>query len=203
MKTKTKVWLIMAAFLIIAGIILFATVMMQNAWDFDSLSTEKYETNSYNITDDFHSLSVNTDTADVIILPSDDGACLVECYESESNNHRVMVSDSTLMITSAEGKSWYDNIGISFSSPKITVYLPEKEYSSLTITESTGDISVSDLIFNGDIEISVSTGETELSDVFCNDLISDGSTGEVTLKNVIAEGKQIPAQLQALFSATR
>ena len=39
---------------------------------------------------------------------------------------------------------------------------------------------------SGDITISVSTGQSTLSDVTCKNLTTDGSTGEVFLKNVIA-----------------
>ena len=56
----------------------------------------------------------------------------------------------------------------------------------LKLTTSTGNICLESVSTEGDITISVSTGQSTLSDVTCKNLTTDGSTGEVFLKNVIA-----------------
>ena len=106
-------------------------------------------------------------------------------------------------------KKWYNYIGFNIDSPQITVYLPEAEYSSLVIEESTGDIdvsnglkfksidislstgevTVSNITCDGDITIDVSTGKTYLTDIVCKNLTSTGSTGDISLKNVISTEK--------------
>lgn len=53
MKTRTKVWLIIAASLVLTGCILFAGVMTALKWDFMELATVKYETNIYEISEAF------------------------------------------------------------------------------------------------------------------------------------------------------
>ena len=75
MKTRTKVWLIIAASLVLTGCILFAGVMTALKWDFMELATVKYETNIYEISEAFDGISMNTDTADIIFALSDDGKC--------------------------------------------------------------------------------------------------------------------------------
>lgn len=71
MKTPTKIWLIIAASLVLAGCILFGGVMSVLKWDFTKLSTARYETNSYEFNDAVRNISVVTDTADVVFLASD------------------------------------------------------------------------------------------------------------------------------------
>ena len=88
MRTRTKVWLIIAATLLLIGCILFVGVMTKLKWDFKELTTVKYETNTHEISETFDKLSINTDTADIVIGLSDDGKCRVECHEEEKAKHR-------------------------------------------------------------------------------------------------------------------
>ena len=103
MKNRgTIIWFIIAALLILAGLIIFASVMTFHGWDFNKLSTGKYEYNSYLISEDFDSIAVKTDTAEIIFKLSDDGKCKVECYEEEKSKHHVTVKENTLDISFTE-----------------------------------------------------------------------------------------------------
>lgn len=191
MRTRTKVWLIIAASLILIGCILFAGVMATLKWDFVELSTVKYETNTYEINKAFDGISMNTDTADIVFSLSDDGKCRVECYEEENEKHSVIVEDDTLTIELIDERGVYDfigYIGLNFDTPKITVYLPKTQYTSLLIDESTGDICAEN-ISAGSLDLTVSTGKVNLTDVECKNLISKGDTGDIFLKNVVATEK--------------
>lgn len=188
MKKQTKIWLITATALIVTGLILFSAVMTVYNWDFKKLSTEKYETKAYEISEDFSNIKINTDTADVVFAASDDGICKVVCYQNVKIKHSVYAEDGTLNICSTDKKKWYMNIGISFISPKITVYLPKSEYNTISVKESTGDITLKKLSADT-VDLSVSTGEIFISDVNCKNIKSGGSTGDITLKNVNAEEK--------------
>ena len=209
MKKSTKIWLITATFLVALGCIMFSVAMTKIHWDFTKLSTVKYETNTYKVTDDFNSISMLTDTADILFVQSDDKICKVVCYEMSDMKHTTTVQNDTLTINVTDEREWYDHIGITLGSPKITVYLPKTEYDSLAIKEdtgdievpevfkfksidiatSTGDINVSNITCGGDIVINVSTGKVNLTDIKCKSFISDGSTGDISLKNVIATEK--------------
>lgn len=158
MSTTAK-WFIAAAIIIVASIVTFAIVMSINNWDFSKLETVNFETNRHDLTEKVNSISIETDTADIVFLPSDDGACHIVCYESTKEKHSVSVSDGTLNIKSTDDRKWYDHIQISFRSPKITVYLPEGEYASLFIKESTGNIDLSNSFRFGSIDISCTTGD--------------------------------------------
>lgn len=209
MKNSTKIWLIIATFLVALGCIMFSVLMTVSDWDFTKLNTVKYETNTYQVNEDFNSITMLTDTADILFVRSDDKVCKVVCYEMSNLKHATTVQDGTLTINVIDDRKWYDHIGITFGTPKITVYLPETKYDSLIIKEdtgdievpedfkfrsidistSTGDIKVSNVTCEGDLKINVSTGKVNLTDIKCKNFISNGSTGDVSLKNMIATEK--------------
>ena len=186
MRKTAKIWLVIAASLVFVGLIMFAAVMSEYKWDFSKLSTGKYETNTYEISEEFSNLSMNTDTADIIFALSDDGKCRVECYEEEKAKHSVAVQENTLVIKMIDEKSWYDYIGINFGSPKITVYLPKAEYTSLFINGSTGDIEIpKNLKFEG-VDISLSTGDVNFFASASKLIIIKTSTGNICVENTSA-----------------
>lgn len=207
MRTRTKVWLIIATALMLLGGILFAVIMTRLDWDFMKLSTVKYETNTHEVGDTFDSISIHTDTADILFALSDDGRCRVTCYEDESANHSVTVENNTLVVKHNPRKAWHSYIGFSFDSPKITVSLPKAEYASILICEDTGDVEIPEVFAFKNADISVSTGDvsflasatetvnikTSTGDI-CVEKLSVGSlelsvsTGRVTASDVTSAG---------------
>jgi DUF4097 and DUF4098 domain-containing protein YvlB len=198
--------LVLAVLLILAGGVLFVCTMATLHWDFTKLSTIKYETNTYEISEAFHTITMNTDTADIIFVPSDDEKCRVVCYEETNANHAVAVKDGALTIELVEDKTVSDyirNIGINFESAQITVYLPQAEYKALVIREDTGDVQLPKEIQFESVDISVSTGDitcfasvsgqlkikTSAGDIRVEDVTADDldlavSTGDVQLENI-------------------
>ena len=247
MRKSTKKWLVTAALLVILGMLILVLTACSADWDFAKFGTVEYETNTYEVTEKFSNISVKTDTAGVLFAPSDDGICRVICYEQKNIEHSVTVQDGVLAINEVDERKWYEYICISLGTPKITVYLPEVEYTSLFIEVSTGDIeipkdfrfasidvststgdvktfasaselikiqtstggicvenvsagaldlsvstgkvTVFDVTCEGDVKINVSTGKTNITDITCKNVISSGSTGDISLKNVIATEK--------------
>ena len=186
MGKTTKIWLVIAASLVVAGLILFVAVMAECKWDFDKMGTGKYETSVYEISEKFTGLSMNTDTADIVFAISNDGKCRVECYEEETAKHSVTVQGNTLIINVMDNKAWYDYIGFHFRSPKITVYLPEEGYDSLSIKESTGDIEVPGEIKFQSVAISLSTGSVNFSAAVLDQMKIKTSTGNICVENTSA-----------------
>ena len=202
-----KVWAIIAAILVVAGLIALAVVMHENQWNVTKLSTQSFTTNTYEVRQQFHSISMDTDTADIQFVLSKDGKCKVECYEDKTAKHSVTVEEDTLVIRVANDKNWHVYVGIHFDSPKITVYLPQTQYASLFITEDTGRIEVpEDFAFDsvdiqsntGDVavlasaretmRIHTSTGYIRVGNVSAGALDLSVSTGDVTVSQAICKG---------------
>lgn len=205
MRKSTKIWLIIASSLVVIGCAIFGGVMTMLKWDFTKLSTDKYETNLHEIDENYTNISIEANTTDIVFEYSENAKTLVVCYEESKMKHSVMVSDDTLHIKVEDGRKWYEHIGIHFGTPKITVYIPQGEYGTLSVKTSTGNIrvgnvsadtldfsvstgnvTVSDVICKGDIRIKVSTGKTDITNINCQNIISNGSTGKVSLNNVVA-----------------
>lgn len=193
MRKGMKIWLITATCIILVGSVVFVGVMTMLEWDFSKLSTVKYETNSYEINDKFSDISVISDTAKLNFALSDDGNCRVECYEETKAKHSVTVENGTLSIKLINEKHWYDYIGINFSSPKITVYLPQTEYNSLFIKESTGDVEIGEGLNFVSADISLSTGDLCFLAENCTEVKIKTSTGNIELKNLCAVNLDLTA----------
>lgn len=193
MKRKTIVWLTAAASLVLLGVLLFAGVMTALKWDFSKLSTARYETNTHEISEPFVSLSLTTDTADIVFALSDDGKCRVECYEDENARHSVAVEGETLAVRLIDTRSWYDYIGFHFGAPRITIYLPETEYDGLSIHEKAGSIEVpQDFAFKS-VDISASTGSVRFSASAREAVKIKTSTGNIRAENVTAGSLDLSA----------
>ena len=207
MEKKTVNLLIIATSLIVAGCLIFGGVMFVLGWDFSKLSTKKYETNTYEMTDAINKIDINTNTANTVFVPTDDAVCKVVCYEAENEKHSVTVENGCLTIRMASEKKWYDYIGIWFTAPKITVYLPRGVYESLVVHIRTGDVAIPtgfqfetvDISGNtghvavmssvsGALHVETSTGDITVSDATVGSMNLKVSTGRITISKVACDG---------------
>lgn len=191
MKRSTSYWLITAAVLIVAGLVLFAGVMSANAWDFKEIGLIGYETRTLDINEKFDSISIQSDTADIQFLPSEDGQCHIVLLEQQKVKHSISVKNSTLTIEVEDERKWYEYITILSSSPKITIYLPQAEHTALSIEEKTGDVAIPKGFAFGSIRISASTGDIACA-ASASGLISiKTSTGDIRIENLHAGEAQL------------
>ena len=186
MKKAAKIWLITAGIFVLIGGSVFVGVMSMIKWDFSKLSTVKYETNNNEISAEFDSISIKTNTAGVIFEVSNNEKCRVECYEDENAKHSVFAQNGTLYIERPNAKHWNELIGINNGLEKITVYLPKSEYSSLTVKGKSGDIKLpSKLTFNK-ADISLSTGDVDTLANVLGEIEIKTTTGNICAKNFSA-----------------
>lgn len=207
MSKITKIWLIIAASLVLVGCIIFGGVMTMLKWDFTKVSTGKYETHNYEIDENFNNISIVTDTADIVIVPSENQKTSVVCHEQKNVKHSVTVQSSKLVIEIVDARKWYEYIGINLGTPKITVYIPQGEYGALFVKSSTGNVEIPKEFKFENIDISESTGNVtnyasaseniiiktntgniRVENVSANTLELSVSTGGVTVSNVTCEG---------------
>ena len=176
-------WYIVASILMLVGLGIFVTVMCINDWDFNKLSTTEYETNEYEITEDFSNVLIDINTANVVFKKSENDKCKVVCVEDVNYKHEVKVEDGAIYIKAKDENSikfW----GINFQSSSVTVYLPKTEYDKLDIHVSTGDVDVpSDFSFE-DIDINASTGDIKICGVKTDSMDLQVSTGRINIDSV-------------------
>ncbi len=173
----------------------------------DAAVPRGYEAKTYTVTEEFHSVSITSKTADITFVPASDGTCRVECAEKKRLTYTVGVEDGILKISQVDVRVWYERIFSFGKQPAIIVYLPKTAYDALEIIEATGDITLpADFTFGsiditlstgdimcyasatGDVKIKGSTGDVRLEDVTVGSLDIAVSTGDVTLARVAATG---------------
>ena len=185
MKKSTLFWLIFAVCLILAGALLFVSVMTAADWDFKKIATEKLSQNTHEITEDFYSVLIESDTADIKFTKSEKPQ--VVCTEREKQKHIVSVENNTLSIKSTDTRKWYERIGITFGTPKIEIAIPEGLYQSLSINEDTGDVDIpADFTFKN-VEVTASTGDVSLGCSSEGLLKVNTSTGNIMATGLTAE----------------
>ncbi len=206
MSKGAKIWLITATVLIVLGLFMFVGVMVAQNWDFAKFGSVTYVTNTQEVSMDFDKININVDTAQVEFVPSENEDCKVVCYETEKIRHTVAVNDGALEIKVHDSRKWYEFVGISFGTPKITLYVPNKKYDSLCIETDTGDVNLpkefafkdvtiagdtSDVYCNasisGTISIALSTGNIELDGIAMDQLLLSTSTGDMRLQSVTVD----------------
>lgn len=186
MRTRTKIWLIIAASLVLVGGIIFGGVMAMLKWDFTKLSTGKYETNDYEIAENFNNISIVTDTADILFVPSENSKTSALCHELKNAKHSVTVQNGRLVIEIVDTRKWYEHIGINFGTPKITVSIPQGEYGALFVKSDTGNVEIPKEFKFESIDISESTGNVTNYASASENIIIKTSTGNIRVENVSA-----------------
>ena len=207
MSKKIKVWLIIATSLIILGAIVFTTALITAKGDFMKFSTSKFQNKDYQITENFNSISITDDITQIEILPSNDSNCLVKCYEHVNKYHLVSVKDQTLVIELKDVRKWYEYISINFHTPTLTIYLPQSEYDTLCVKNSTGNVKVQNAFTFNTVDISLSTGKIgcyanatqslniktttgsiNIEEISAGSINLSVSTGKITAKNIDCVG---------------
>ncbi len=69
------------------------------------------------------------------------------------------------------------------------IMIEEASAGEAALTVSTGDISVKSFACAGDLSVSFGTGKADLTAIACKNLVSEGSTGDLTLTDCIASEK--------------
>lgn len=184
---KKSVWisLVVAGALVLLGVGLFTGAMMSADWDFSNISGNELVTNTYEITVPFSNVRIESNTADITFVPSDDGTSRVECIDVEYYDYRVNVENGTLRIEVIDTRAWYEHISFGLLGPStITVYLPAGEYGTLTVRDSIGDIEIpSDFSFES-LDMQLSTGDVNVLASIKNVARIEANTGNVTLRNL-------------------
>lgn len=184
MSKRTKGWLIAAVALILVGGVLFTGVMTMFKWDFRKLSTSEYKTNTYEVTETFTNISVETGMAQVVLVPMEDNVVSVECFDQTTIEYDVKVENDTLRISMVDHRKWYDHFALYFEMPKVTVRLPKGAYGRLKAAFTTGDITIpGDFSFDS-VDLRGNTGDVYCYASVAGELKAHVTTGDIRLKNL-------------------
>lgn len=120
--------------------------------------------NTYQLNKKFDKVSVNASVGSVEFVVSESDNCKVVSDESKKLKCSAAVENGTLIIKVYQIRKWYNLFGGSFKTPKITVYLPQKEYDSVNIETETAKVDLTDTM-SKELNIKTTTGSIALENV--------------------------------------
>ena len=189
MKSTSKAWLIVGLILILLGGLLFVGELALHRWDLGAFGAVKLETGSLEIAESFRNIRVASDTEELRFLPGEDGVCRVDYAVTEDRTVSASVQGDTLILEAKDRGTRRDWLSFSFGpveEPRITVYLPGRDYAALSVDEDTGDVFLpEDLAFES-IRISLDTGDVDCRASSSGLLSIETDTGDARLEGLSA-----------------
>ena len=158
------------------------------------------------ITDSYTNVLIDIETADIHLLKTESDQTSVSSYLHNKTTLTAEVVDDTLVVKIKDTRKWYEKI-FNFSSPHIGITMPEsKDYASLTLHATTGDVYVDKFQFEniniklttgdvsnyasstGVIKVDASTGDIRMEDISAGSVGCAVTTGDIKLVNVNSSG---------------
>lgn len=186
--------LISSVILMLIGAAVIAGTYAYSGFDISKFGTDEFETKTYIEEEQFEGISIDAGEADVEFKNSGSGIVTVECFESGKISRNIFIKNGIFYIGKEDTRTPLDRIGISTKTPKITVYLPVRKYSSLSVISSAGDVSLPDGFSFENIQIASDTGDITIESAPSPDSsLTHGSlkivtdTGNISINGISAK----------------
>ncbi len=190
---KTAIAILIAVLVVAIGAgLCFAGLSAVN-FKVRDLGTAQYVTNTHELGESFTRVEMDLDTADVDVLPAEDGKCRVICVEREKYPHTVKVENGTLIVHSAKDQKWNFNIGFVVKSPSVTVYLPAADYESLRVAADTGAVKLVAGVSFQAVDVDADTGAVTVDGADVKKLKISADTGRIAIANMTPEAVELDA----------
>lgn len=177
-----KLLLIISIILIISGGLVFTTGLAMNGFDIMVLSTDtKIERKEQSFTD-INNIKIDESTNDIKIIKSNTQEYKINYGESEKIKYNIYVDENNNLII--ERKKIVNFINFISKKNPLILEVPESFNNDLSIDTSTGDIDINIDNEINKIYLCFSTADVKVSNVTCNEMILDGSTGDAYVSNV-------------------
>ncbi len=187
MKTVCKVFLIIACSAIALGILSFTVVGIAVGWNYRKISNTKTETHTWQSRETVNKITVNTYISDISFRSGNPGEIKVVYNDSDKMPHKIDLKNGVLEITQTDERKWYEFFGLSFfENYDITVYLPEKDYESLTVKNQSGDISTDAELCFGSVTAETASGDIRFSSETKKELRLKSISGDICAVKVNA-----------------
>lgn len=197
-----KTLLILAAGLVVLGLLLTTAALFATDFTFNFFQTETIE-RTIDLTEEFQNIAIYVDTSDVHFLPALDGKGRIYLTETENLFHDVSVVNDTLTVRTVDTRRWYEQ-PFSSGTMSVEIYLPQSRYVNFLCETDTGDLhmpgaflfSIADIEtdtgdvdwqadLSGRLSISTDTGDTLLLGLSAGSLELDSDTGDMQIVNTV------------------
>lgn len=181
MRGKTRVFIITAAALIVAGIVISAAAVGMGALDERRGGSKMaYQEKTYTYsTSALKGLDVSDVSSDIVVKGWSDSQAKIVCFENERDYYDInMSSDGRLSVNRRISRSWFNFFSFERLTRKnvLTIYVPSNIEGDLKISSTSGGISLSEANISGTLTASNVSGSVQLSSV--------SAKGKCSLSNV-------------------
>lgn len=187
MKKGKKIALIAAGCMILVGLVMAAGGLAAARFDVSGLNTVSLETNTYEIEEAFHHISIDGAGSDVRLYPWEEDTCKVVCTEEDDVTFEVEVKDDTLHIVRHNSGVRILHFGVFLEETGISVYLPEKAYGSLVILTSSGNVTVPEEFQFASADVRSTSGEIKMLASIGGSLSAQSQSGNIQVGNASPE----------------
>lgn len=184
-----KIWFSIAGIFIAVGILLCTAMLAVNGFDFSALNTDAERVKKEYLIprESAVNLTIDTRDNDIILKKTTGSEIKVTCYESEELVYDILnvKPDKNLKIAEKDNRKWYQMIDVNFGIQEtpLTVEIPDKDWQSIKISTSSGDINVSDFSDLFKYSINTSSGDIIISDMNAEAMNVKSSSGDICIKD--------------------
>lgn len=147
------------------------------------LVSEEREVSAVNVKD----IQLETDNAAVEIIPVKASAAKIELTGKRNPDYTMdfeaEVQGDTLVVKLDQQQRKYFNFNFVFSTLTLKVYLPEKTYQSMRITNNNGRIELGQLPVKK-LNVQTDNGQIDLRDIVSDEVTAEADNGKILIDHV-------------------
>lgn len=187
---KTNKIYVIAAVLLVAGILLFAAGFSMAGFHLGNLGTGgDYTEKTYDSDQKFTAVTVEDANTDIEIGLSRDGALHMTYRENGENHYDITDGGGVFRVVKQNSRKWYGNIfNMNFEKGTLSLSLPAGFTGSLTVKTSNSRVSVLD-IGASETDIRTSNGKIEAENIRTEGPAEFGtSNGSINISDSVIGG---------------
>lgn len=209
MKKITKTLLIASLILIVLGGGLLIAGAISGGWEqlknTDLTSGKEYQEKTIDYDEAFNKIEIDAQSYPVKILKSNDARTHVKFRTDENHNPKLVTDGDTFKITEKYESKKKVNIDLSIwdelfdidNEKIICLYLPEKEYESITLNADAGDVEIDGLKIKN-LTTELKSGSFDLKNVSVESGEIKCKAGEVEVDNSTLNNSNIYASVGSI-----
>lgn len=132
----------------------------------------------------FDHISVDGDTCNVRLIPSQDGVCQVEYPTHPEMTCSISVRGDTLEIVFEDHRTWQNLVGMSVQPLELNLYLPQSQYDQLELSTVSGSMTVPENFSFTQSTLHTTSGEVQFTAANSGSLSLESVSGELSVKGV-------------------
>ena len=181
MKFLKAILIFIIVFAVLAGGLV--AIDYFTGFDIGIFDTADLEENTYEVTESYSKLIVETMVVDIEMAPSDTEITQISTKNREGLGIEYVVENDTLRITQKDNRKWYQKTGIFAKHNVLRVSIPTAFSGDIILKNDTGDIAISGITANK-FNIEGDSGDIAIADVTSQNFELENDTGDIAISGV-------------------